>query len=210
MTMAQLVLIRHGESEWNAKGLWSGLTDISLNEKGRKEAFDSGIKLKDIPFSTAFISALVRTKETLNEILKSINTPNIPVLENKALNERDYGDYTGKNKWEVKKQVGDEQFLKIRRSWDYPIPGGESLKDVYSRVVPYYQSSILPRLVNGENVLVVSSQAPIRALVKYLEDISDTDIPKFEIATGTVLAYEVNQQGTIVSKEIRGERKNTV
>lgn len=208
--MAYLVLVRHGESEWNAKGLWTGHSNIPLNEKGREESRAAGELLNDIFFDVAFISKLIRTKQTLSEILKALNVSNIPTYENSSLNERNYGEFTGKNKWEIKKEKGEEEFLKLRRSWNYPLPEGESLKDVYNRVVPYYQNTILPHLQKGENVLVVSSHAPLRALVKHFESISDTDISKLEIATGVIYIYEINKDGLVVSKEIRGERENTV
>lgn len=201
--MSYLVLVRHGESDWNAKGLWTGLTDISLSEKGREEAKRAAEAVKDIQFQVAFTSILKRAKETLEEMEKVMRVQ-IPFTENAALNERDYGDYTAKNKWEVKKQLGDEAFLKLRRSWDFPVPNGESLKDVYNRVVPYYQSTILPELKNGNNVLVSAHGNSLRALVKFLDNISDSDITNLEIPTGQVLVYEINQEGKVVSKDIRG------
>lgn len=201
--MAYLVLIRHGESEWNAKGLWTGLTDIGLSEKGRIEARKAGEEIKDIHFQVAFTSVLIRAKQTLEEIEHALEEK-IPTIENAALNERDYGEYTGKNKWEVKKQLGDEEFLKLRRSWDYPVPHGESLKDVYIRAVPYYQEHILPELKQGKNVLVFAHGNSLRALVKFLDNIPDNKIAELEIPTGQVLVYSFNQDGKIISKEIRG------
>src|SRR3989344_1645460 len=164
--MSKLILIRHGESEWNAKGLWTGLTDISLSEKGRKEAALAGKSLKDIKIDLAFISVLKRAKETLDEIKKTLNINSLPTIENKALNEKDYGDFTGKNKWEIKKEFGDEMFRQIRRGWAYQIPNGESLRDVYNRTVPYYQKEILPKLMEGKNVLIVAHGNSLRALIK--------------------------------------------
>src|SRR5215203_5323364 len=144
--MAYLVLIRHGESEYNAKSLWTGWADPPLSEKGRDQAHVAAEKLKDIHFDFAYTSVLKRAKETWEEIKKIIGQENIPTTTDKALNERDYGDMTGKNKWEVKEQIGEEEFMKIRRAWDYPPPNGESLKMVHERVIPYYQSEILPKL----------------------------------------------------------------
>lgn len=198
--MAYLVLVRHTESEWNAKGLWTGLADISLSEDGRKKARLLAEKLKNIYFDVAFTSVLNRSKETLAEIKTALGG-DFPVVEDKALNERDYGEFTGKNKWQIKEKVGEEEFLKIRRGWDYPIPKGETLKDVYNRVVPYYQAQILPYLKNGKNVLVVAHGNSLRALVKYLENISDNDISNLEIATGEILIYKINEVGNVVSKE---------
>lgn len=208
--MANLVLIRHGESEWNAKGLWTGLNDVSLNKNGEKEAQEAADVLKDYHFDYIFLSKLKRAKETY-EIIKKINQlDNIPVIEDSALNERDYGIYAGKNKWEIKKELGDEEFLKIRRSWNHPIPKGESLEDVYNRVVPYFKSEILPKLKEQKNVLAVAHGNSLRALIKYLENISDEDIPKLEMATGEVYIYEIDKNGKVISKEIKGSHPNNV
>ncbi len=201
--MSYLVLVRHGQSQWNAKAIWTGLTDIGLSEKGRAEARKAAELLKGVNFHIAFTSVLKRAKETLEEMEKVLGIQ-LSVVENAALNERDYGDYTGKNKWEIKEQLGEAAFLKLRRSWDYPIPNGESLKDVYNRAVPYYQQHILPELKNGKNVLVSAHGNSLRALVKYLDNISDADIAKLEIPTGQVLVYSVDQAGKIISKEIKG------
>ena len=137
--MAKLILVRHGESLWNAKGIWTGLTDISLSKKGREEARSAGMALKDIKIDIAYTSPLARANQTLDEIAHSLPSPIILTIKNKALNERNYGELTGKNKWEIEKEFGEEKFLDIRRGWNVPIPKGETLKDVYNRVVPYYQ-----------------------------------------------------------------------
>lgn len=200
--MAYLVLVRHTESEWNAKGLWTGLTDISLSAEGKEKARLTADELKSIRFDVAFTSALKRAKETLVEIKAALNA-DFPTIENKSLNERDYGEFTGKNKWEIQKQMGEDEFKKLRRAWDYPIPNGETLKDVYNRVVPYYQTQILPYLKNGKNVLVVAHGNSLRALVKYLENIPDNDISNLEIATGEIIIYKIKEDGSIQSKERR-------
>lgn len=205
--MAYLVLVRHTESEWNAKGLWTGLTDISLSAEGKEKARLTASKLKSIRLDAAFTSVLKRCKETLSEIQQTLQI-SIPATESEALNERDYGEFTGKNKWQIKEQVGEEEFLKIRRGWDQPIPKGETLKDVYNRVVPYYQAQILPYLKNGKNVLIVAHGNSLRALVKYLENISDNDISSLEIATGEILVYEIDQNGVIISKNRKGGENN--
>ncbi|OGH19768.1 MAG: hypothetical protein A3D74_02335 [Candidatus Levybacteria bacterium RIFCSPHIGHO2_02_FULL_37_13] len=199
--MAHLILIRHGESLWNAKGVWTGLTDISLSEKGKEEARTAGASLKNTKIDIAFTSALKRAKETLSEIKKTLNLNSLPTIESKALNERDYGYLTGKNKWEIEKEVGDKMFLKIRRGWNTPIKNGETLKDVYERVVPYYQTVISPKLKDGKNVLIVAHGNSLRALVKYLENISDHGVETLEIATGEIYVYEANINGTIISKK---------
>lgn len=200
--MTTLILVRHGESEWNEKGLWTGLTDIGLSEKGKEESRLAGEKLTGFLIDFAYMSVLLRAKQTLDEIKNVLNLPNLQTIENKALNERDYGIYTGKNKWEIQKEVGPKEFQKIRRGWDFPIPKGETLKDVYSRVVPYYQTEILPKLKEGKNILISAHGNSLRALVKYLENLSDGDISNLEIATGEIYIYKVDSEGKIASKQI--------
>ncbi len=200
--MAYRVLVRHGESTWNEKGLWTGWTDVDLSEKGRKEAREAGETIKDIHFSTAYTSALKRAHQTLDEIKKVLGQ-DIPTTADVALNERNYGDLTGKNKWDIQKEFGDEKFQKWRRGWDEPITHGETLKDVYSRVVPYYQKEILPHLEKGENVIIAAHGNSLRSLVKYLDDISDENISQLEIATGEVLVYQIDEHGEVVFKELR-------
>jgi 2,3-bisphosphoglycerate-dependent phosphoglycerate mutase len=199
--MAKLILVRHGESEWNKNELWTGWTDIGLSEKGKGQARQAGEKLKGIRIDLAYTSALIRAKQTLNEIKSTLGI-DMPTSENKALNEKNYGIYTGRNKWEVKKEVGDYLFLKIRRSWDYQIPQGESLKNVYGRVVPYYEKEILPKIKAGSNIIVVASDNSLRALIKYLENISDTDIAKVELTVGEVDLFEIDNSGNVSSKKI--------
>lgn len=201
--MPYLVLVRHGESKWNKKGLWTGWTDIDLDEEGRRKSRAAGKTIKEISFQIAFTSKLKRAKETMDELITQLKGKDFPVIEDRALNEKDYGNLTGKNKWEIKEEVGEEMFLKWRRSWDYPVPGGESLKDVYERVVPYYKKEILPYLLKGENVLVVAHGNSLRALEKFLENIPDEEIPLREIETGEVDVYEVNLEGKVISKKIK-------
>lgn len=205
--MAYLALVRHGESEWNAKGLWTGLVDVSLTKKGRQEARIAAENLEEIKFDVGFTSKLKRAKGTIEEIKKTLKAT-FPVYEDEALNERDYGNLTGKNKWEIKKQVGEEEFRKIRRGWNYPIPQGERLKDVYDRVVPYYLQKIKPRLLEGKNILVAAHGNSLRALIKYLENIKDSQIPNLELAIGEIYLYKIDNQGNIVSKEIKAINHN--
>lgn len=201
--MAKLVLVRHGKSEWNEKGLWTGWRDIPLAPKGVEEAKTTGEQLKDIHFDYAYTSALMRAQQTLSEILRVINqTP--PITNDKALNERDYGDYTEKNKWDIQKELGEEEFQRIRRSWDYPPPNGESLKMVYERVIPYFESEILPHLKSGENIIIAAHGNSLRALVKYLENISEDEIATLEIGTGEAYVYDIDTEGKVTNKEIRG------
>lgn len=201
--MAYFVLVRHGQSTWNAIDAWTGLTDISLDQDGFKESRIAGELLKDISFQIAFTSKLIRAQQTLKEILKVLDIEHIPIYENAALDERDYGDLTGKNKYELEKEYGEKKFLEWRRGWNEPIPNGETLKEVYERVVPYYEEHILPKLKRGKNVLVSAHGNSLRALIKYLENISDKDIPNFEMETGAVFVYDINGDGKIISKEIR-------
>jgi len=201
--MAYVVLVRHGQSEYNAKGWWTGWDNPSLTDLGKEEAKQAGERLKDIKFNEAYVSALTRAQQTLTIILQTIGQPTIPVTINAALNERNYGDFTKKNKWDIQKELGDETFQKIRRSWDYPLPNGETLKDVYEREVPYFEKDILPKIKNGENIIIASSGNSLRALVKYLENVSESDIPMLEIATGEVYVYQLDENGKVVNKEIR-------
>lgn len=201
--MAHLILIRHGQSQWNKKGLWTGLTDIYLSKEGQEEAKKAASVLKDIKIDVAFTSPLIRAKETFKIIKDNLGIKKIRVFESHALNERDYGDLTGKNKWEIQKEYGDEEFQKIRRGWDYPIPHGETLKDVYNRVVPYYKNSILPKLQKGKNVIISAHGNSLRALIKYLEGISDKDVQTLEIGTGEVYLYNMGENGNVISKEIK-------
>lgn len=198
-----LVLVRHGESQWNAKNLWTGLTDIGLTDQGRAEAKAAGQALKDLAFDVAFTTPLSRAKETLTIMLHALGQSNIPVTENAALNERDYGIYTGKNKLEIKKQLGEEGFVKLRRGWDYPVPQGESLKQVYARVVPYYEKEIVPLLKAGKHVLVSAHGNSLRALIKYLDHVSDKDISNVELATGEIIVYRFDESGRVLARKKR-------
>lgn len=192
--MANLILVRHGESEWNEKGLWTGWTDIGLSDKGIEEARNAGKKLKGFQIDFAYTSPLKRAKQTLDEI-KSVLGIDVPTFENKALNERDYGIYTGKNKLEIQKEVGGGKFKDLRRGWDSPIPQGETLKDVYNRVVPYYESEILPKIKQGKNILISAHGNSLRALVKYLENLSDAGVENLEIPTGESRIYIIDSSG---------------
>mgnify|MGYP001608033740 CR=1 FL=1 len=201
--MSYLILVRHGESEWNKTGTWTGLTDIGLSEIGREEARQAAEKLKDISIDQAYTSVLSRAKETCTIMLDALSKKDVKITGDKALNERDYGDFTGKNKWQIQQEVGEEQFLKIRRSYNFQIPNGESLKQVYERVLPYYQQVILPKLKVGKNILISAHGNSLRALIKYLENVSDTDIPNVEIKTGQIYLYKIGANGTVSNKQIR-------
>ncbi len=201
MSSGKLVLVRHGESEWNLAGKWTGWTDVSITEKGASDAKKMGELLTAITFDEVFTSKLKRTVETAENLLSTQGQTGLKLQAAEPLNERDYGDYTGLNKWEVREKLGEDTFNAIRRDYDEPIPGGETLHDVYDRVVPWYQSEILPKLLAGKNILFVAHGNSIRALVKYIESISDEDISKFEMVFGTILIYQVNDEGKENSKQ---------
>ncbi|HSW78150.1 MAG TPA: 2,3-diphosphoglycerate-dependent phosphoglycerate mutase [Candidatus Chromulinivoraceae bacterium] len=201
--MAYLVLVRHGQSEWNLLGQWTGLTDVSLTDDGREEARRAARTLEDIDLHRAYTSKLKRAKHTLDEIMEHLDYKDIQRSEHEELNERDYGDLTGKNKWQVKEEYGEEKFMKWRRSWDHPVPGGETLKDVSGRVLPFYEQHILNDLKNGKNVIVAAHGNSLRALIKHLDRIADDDAHTVEIMTGEVIVYEVGEAGELLKKEIR-------
>jgi len=205
--MSQLILVRHGQSEWNALDIWTGWNDISLSEKGKQEAREAGNAIKDILIDTVFVSDLKRSQQTYEEIKNVLHLKNIPVIVAPEIKERSYGDLAGKNKWKVKEEFGEEQFMKWRRSWDESVPNGESLKDVYKRVIPYYKYNILPLLIQNKNVLISGHGNSLRALVKELDSIPDDRIASLEIGTGEVYIYTLDKKGTIQSKEIRSANK---
>jgi 2,3-bisphosphoglycerate-dependent phosphoglycerate mutase len=202
--IGKLALVRHHESEWNKLGKWTGVTDVHLSPLGFEKAKEMGHLIDSIKFDQAFTSSQIRAKETLACMLDgSLSNKEIPTIGAKELNERDYGDYTGKNKWEVQKIVGEEEFNRIRRSWDCDISNGESLKMVYERSVPYFLNNILPVLKEGKNVLVVCHGNSSRSMMKYIENISDKDIANVEMPFGSVLIYDLDMDGHIVNKEVR-------
>ncbi len=201
--MAYLILIRHGKSEWNKLGKWTGWTDIGLVEEGLEEARGAGKAIKDIRIDAVHLSTLKRTHETWKEIQNIIGRSDITPAFVDALKERSYGVHTGKNKWQVKEEIGDDAFHTLRRAWDHPIPEGETMKDVHDRAVPYYEQHILPQLKEGKNVLIVGHGNTLRALVKYLEKMDESGVSELEFGTGEVYIYGVDTRGEIVSKEIR-------
>src|SRR6266516_8184015 len=186
-----LVLVRHGQSEWNLKNLFTGWRDIDLSEQGLAEARTAGRKLKaqGFQFDIAFTSALIRAQRTLDIMLDELGQRGIPVLKDQALNERDYGDLVGLNKDDARKRWGEEQVHIWRRSYDVAPPGGESLKDTAARVLPYYIQEILPAALQGKRVLIAAHGNSLRALVMVLERLSTSDILEREICTGVPLIY---------------------
>lgn len=202
-THAKLVISRHAESEWNVLGKWTGLTDVDLTEKGHAEARLLGEAIKDFNFQHVYCSEQRRTHQTRDGMLQTAEQPEATHYEHKALNERDYGELTGKNKWEVLDEIGEEAFNGIRRGWDHPVPGGETLKMVHDRVVPFYQAEILPKLLEGQNVLMVAHGNSIRALMKHLENIPEEKMAEVEMPFGHVLVYTIGPDGKILGKEVR-------
>ena len=202
MTDRLLVLVRHGQSDWNLKNLFTGWRDIDLTEKGIAEAREAGRKLKaqGIKFDVAFTSALIRAQRTLDLMLQEMAQTGIPVFKDQALNERDYGDLSGLNKDDARKKWGEEQVHIWRRSYDVAPPGGESLKDTLARTLPYYVTEILPRVLRGERVLVAAHGNSLRALVMVLEKLDKQSILKREIGTGVPIIYRLDADSTVKSK----------
>ena len=195
MKKSNLVLVRHGQSEWNKKNLFTGWKDPKLTELGIEEAIKAGklLKTKEMKFDIMFTSDLFRAQETGRLILENMNQLDIPVIKNQSLNERNYGDLAGLNKDDAREKWGEEQVHIWRRSFDIPPPGGESLKNTAERVLPYFHSEILPKVEEGLDVLVAAHGNSLRALVMELEGISSDEIVKLEIATGDPLTYELSE-----------------
>jgi 2,3-bisphosphoglycerate-dependent phosphoglycerate mutase len=202
MTDRLLVLVRHGQSDWNLKNLFTGWRNIDLTEQGIKEAREAGHKLKGqgIKFDVAFTSALIRAQRTLDLMLTELGQTNIPVFKDQALNERDYGDLSGLNKDDARKKWGEEQVHIWRRSYDVAPPGGESLKDTLARTLPYYVTEILPRVLRGERVLVSAHGNSLRALVMVLDKHTTESITKLNLDTGVPMIYRLNADSTVASK----------
>jgi 2,3-bisphosphoglycerate-dependent phosphoglycerate mutase len=198
-----LILSRHHETDWNKEGKWQGITDTHLTIYGAMKSFEIGKSLVNMVIDVGIASTLFRTKETLEKILKGANKANVPIILAAELNERDYGDYTGMNKWEIREKVGEEEFKKIRRGWSCPIPGGETLEQVYDRAKPYFINSVVPLLNEGKNVLIVGHGNCLRAIVKYIENISNEKICDLDFAFGEVLYYTLDEKGRLLSKEIK-------
>jgi len=199
----KLILVRHTESTYNAAGLWAGITDVSLSNKGREDARKLGRVLEDMKFDYIYTSPLKRAEQTLTEMLKTYGFTTAEIRQTAALNERDYGDYAGIDKWQFQKEIGMEKWQDIRRGWDVPVPNGETLKDTYERVVPWYQQIVVPQLTSGKNVLIVAHGNSNRALRKYLESISDDEIKNVEMDLVTIHIYTIDNNGLAVSDEIR-------
>ncbi|MEC7928892.1 MAG: 2,3-bisphosphoglycerate-dependent phosphoglycerate mutase [Pseudomonadota bacterium] len=189
---SKLVLVRHGQSEWNAKNLFTGWKDPKLTDLGIQEAIRAGelLETRNLNFDLMFTSDLFRAQETGRLILEQINQKDIEIIQNQSLNERNYGDLAGLNKDEAREKWGEEQVHIWRRSFDVPPPGGESLKNTAERVLPYFEREIMPKVKKSLNILVAAHGNSLRALVMHLENISSEEIVKLEIATGDPLIYE--------------------
>ena len=195
MKSSYLVLVRHGQSEWNEKNLFTGWKDPKLTPRGVDEAIKAGRKLKEAGYSfdKMFTSDLFRAQDTGRIILEQMDIPSIEVIKDVSLNERNYGDLAGLNKDEARKKWGEDQVHIWRRSFDVPPPGGESLKDTAERVLPYYKENIIPELIEGLNILVAAHGNSLRALVMELEEISSEEIVELEISTGVPLVYKFEE-----------------
>ncbi len=228
MNLATMVLVRHGQSQWNLENRFTGWVDVPLSVKGREEATAAGKKLKDFRFDTMYVSHMLRALQTLHYILLELadrRTPiiyheekrihgwehhtgdlknEIPIYQSVDLAERYYGDLQGLNKAETMEKYGKEQVHIWRRSYDINPPNGESLKDTCERTLPYYKNHIVPQLQAGKNVLIVAHGNSLRSITKYVENISDTDIPNVEIPTGVPIVYTFNAQMKLQKKELLG------
>lgn len=191
--MSKLVIVRHGQSQWNLENRFTGWVDIELSPKGIEEAHNAGKKLKGFEFDMAFTSALKRAQNTLYIILDEIGQNNIHVEFDKALNERMYGDLQGLNKDETRKQFGDDQVKIWRRSYDIAPPNGESLKDTAARVLPYWNYNIVPQLKAGKNILISAHGNSLRALIMHLEKLTKEQILETEIPTGSPKYYNLDE-----------------
>ncbi|QDY99452.1 2,3-bisphosphoglycerate-dependent phosphoglycerate mutase [Nitratireductor mangrovi] len=199
-----LVLVRHGQSEWNLKNLFTGWRDVDLTEKGHEEAKAAGRILKDRGFSfdIAYTSVLMRAQKTCQHVLDALGQSDLETVRDLALNERDYGDLAGLNKDDARAKWGEEQVHKWRRSYDIQPPGGESLKDTGARVWPYYLHVIQPHVLRGETVLIAAHGNSLRALIMALDGLAPEEVVKVEIGTGIPIIYQLNADSTVASKEI--------
>lgn len=196
--MPQMVLIRHGESQWNLENRFTGWVDVPLSPKGELEAQEAGQKIRAFRFDEAFTSVLTRAKETLRIVLEVIGQTDIPVEEDQALNERMYGDLQGLNKAETAQKYGEQQVKVWRRSFDVRPPGGESLKDTAERVLPYYQKRIEPEVLAGRTLLIVAHGNSLRALVMHLNQLSKEEVLELNIPTGAPLLYKFGEKGQVL------------
>ena len=202
-----LVLVRHGQSDWNLKNLFTGWKDVDLSPQGVEEARSAGRKLKQagLRFEVAYTSALVRAQNTLKLMLEELGQSGLEEYRDLALNERDYGDLSGLNKDDARKRWGEEQVRIWRRSYDVSPPGGESLRDTGARVWPYYLTRVLPDVMRGRRVLVSAHGNSLRSLVMVLDKLTPGQVTKLELATGVPLVYRLKEDTTVATKQILGD-----
>ncbi len=196
-----LIIVRHGQSAWNLENRFTGWVDVDITAKGEEEAKNAGEKLKNYKFDLAYTSNLKRAQRTLDIILETIGQTNIPVTKNEALNERHYGDLQGANKAETAAKYGDEQVHIWRRSFDIAPPNGESLKDTLARVLPYFESEIVPKLKAGKNIIIAAHGNSLRALIMYLEKLKPEEILQVEIPTGLPKEYRLDENLKILESK---------
>ena len=203
MKERNLLLVRHGQSEWNEKNLFTGWEDPGLTKKGEDEAQNAGLLIKElgINFDHLFTSALIRAQLTGSIILNEMGQNEIPTTKNQALNERFYGDLQGLNKDECKEKWGEEKVQIWRRSYEMGPPGGETLKETGERVIPYFKEEINPLILKGKNILIAAHGNSLRSLIKFLDNVSDEDIVKLEIPTGAPIHYIFNEDGRVIKKQ---------
>jgi 2,3-bisphosphoglycerate-dependent phosphoglycerate mutase len=198
--MADLVLLRHGESQWNLENRFTGWVDVPLSPRGEAEARAAGEKLRGHRIDKVYTSALRRAIDTARLALEQAGMPNLPVERDAALNERMYGDLQGLDKAEAARRFGAEQVRLWRRSYDVRPPGGESLADTAARVLPYWEAHLLPELRAGRNLLVVAHGNSLRALVMHLDRLTPAEVLDLEIPTGAPLVYEIGPDGAVRGK----------
>ncbi len=199
--MSQLALVRHGQSTWNLENRFTGWVDVPLSENGIQEAQNAAQKLSNYQFDIAFTSALQRAQQTLKIILEKIQQSTIPIISDKALNERMYGDLQGMNKDEARQKFGEEQVKIWRRSYDIAPPNGESLKDTAARVLPFFEKEIFPYIQQNKNIIIVAHGNSLRALIMHLEKMTPEQILNFELATAAPRIYEIDDKLHIKSIE---------
>jgi 2,3-bisphosphoglycerate-dependent phosphoglycerate mutase len=198
--MGKLILLRHGESEWNSENRFTGWIDIGLTEKGKKEAFEAGKLLTDIPIDYAFTSVLRRAIDTLTEALRGADQELVPIAKDAALNERMYGDLQGLNKAETAEKFGAAQVKLWRRSYDIAPPNGESLKNTAARTLPYFEREIMPLVKEDKNVVVSAHGNSLRAIVMDLDKLTKEEVIELNIPNAVPIVYEIDKEGKIVSK----------
>lgn len=202
--MGKLILLRHGESQWNLENRFTGWIDVPLTEKGRKDAYESGKLIKGIPIDVAFTSVLIRAIDTLSEALNAANQELVTVVKDAALNERMYGDLQGLDKAETAEKYGADQVKIWRRSFDVPPPNGESLKDTAARTLPYFDKHILPLVKEGKNVLISAHGNSLRAIVMELDKLSQAEVLELNIPNAVPIVYEIDESGSVLNKKILG------